>query len=121
MDNKIPYDSYIGWTYATCKKCKEVFPIFDRYGQWNDLPPDNKFYCPKCERKGFKSKKPKSPKTATGRVTPEVFLKQNEIKDKLIIKFFKKIYKQRGKGRSYKSILKEAIEIADLHREDCNC
>ena len=118
MDSKIPYDSYIGWTHATCKKCKEVFPIFDRYGQWNDLPPDNKFYCPKCERKGFKSKKVKSIKTATGRVIPEVFLKQNEIKDKLIIKFFKKIYRERGKGRSYNSILKEAIEVADLHRED---
>lgn len=118
-EEKRAYDSYIGWTHAVCKGCKTIFPIYDKYGQWNDLPPDNQFYCPECQRKGFKSKKVKSPKTSTGRLTPENYLKVNNIKDKLVIKFFKKVCRERGTfNKRYESILKEAIELADLHRED---
>lgn len=109
---------FVGWTHTICKKCKKLFPIFDKFGQWNELPPDNEYYCSECEQKGYKSKKVKPPKMVPVRLTPQKFLKVNSINDKLIIKFFKKVLRERGKHRTYNSILKEAIELADLHREN---
>lgn len=107
-------NDFTGWTHAICKGCKTLFPIYDKYGKWNDLPPDNKVYCPDCQKKGLKVKQPK-----VVRLTPDKFLKVNKIKDKLIIKFFKKICRERGTyRRKYESILKEAMEIADLYREN---
>ena len=50
-----------------------------------------------------------------GRETPEEFLKHNKIKDKVVAREFKKIFKTRGKGRSYTSILKEAVEVASYY------
>ena len=102
---------YIGWTFAECKKCHKLFSFFDSKGEWNDEIP-TKFYCPECQKAGFKNKK------KSGRETPEEFLKTMCITDKIVRKEFKKIYKYRGRGRAYSSILKEAIEVADYKRID---
>ncbi len=102
---------YIGWTFAECKKCHKLFSIYDSKGEWNDEFP-TKFYCPDCQKVGFKNKK------KAGRETPEEFLKGMGIVDKIICKEFKKICKSRGKGRAYKSILKEAMEVAEYKRLD---
>ena len=77
---------YIGWTFAECKKCHKLFSIYDSKGEWNDEFP-TKFYCPECQKAGFKNKK------KTGRETPEEFLKGMGIVDKLVCKEFKKIFK----------------------------
>ena len=79
----------------------------DKKGEFNDEPTE-KFYCPECVKNGFKNKK-------KGRETPEEFLKHNKIKDKVVVREFKKICKTRGKGRSYTSILKEAVEVASYY------
>lgn len=101
---------FAGWTYAECKKCGIVFPIEDKKGDWNDLPPDKKFYCPKCEKLGLKNKKTKE--------TPEEFLKANGVTDKIVIREFKKRIKNfRGKRLSFINILKEALEVSGHKKE----
>lgn len=94
----------IGWVTETCKKCKCAFMYYDKLGVINDEP-TGKFLCPECVKKVGKQNK-------TGRLTPEQFLKNSGIKDKIVCKEFKKICKLRGKNRSYDSLLKEAIEVA---------
>lgn len=100
---------FVGWVTATCKnpKCKKAFMFEDKKGEYNDIPTE-KFYCPECVANGFKNKR-------KGRETPEEFLKHNKIKDKIIVREFKKICKTRGKGRSYTNILKEAVEVASYY------
>ena len=100
---------FAGWVTATCKNknCQRAFMLEDKKGEFNDEPTE-KFYCPECVKNGFKNKK-------KGRETPEEFLKHNKIKDKVVVREFKKICKTRGKGRSYASILKEAVEVASYY------
>ena len=100
---------FTGWVTATCKNknCQRAFMLEDKKGEFNDEP-TAKFYCPECVKNGFKNKK-------KGRETPEEFLKHNKIKDKVVAREFKKICKTRGKGRSYTSILKEAVEVASYY------
>ena len=98
---------YVGYVTETCKKCKRAFMYFDKMGDINDEP-TKKFYCPECEKDGLKNKKT--------RETPDEFLKANNITDKIIKREFKKINKTRGKRRSYDSILKEAIEVAEYYK-----
>lgn len=95
---------YVGWVTETCKKCKCAFMYYDKFGVINDEP-TGKFLCPECVKKIEKQNKNK-------RLTPEQFLKNSNIKDKIVCREFKKICKGRGKRRTYENILKEAIEIA---------
>lgn len=98
---------------ATCKKCKRAFMTPDsiKNGQYNDTPPTH-LYCPDCEKTGLKNKKKKN------RLTPEEFLKAQNITDKLVIKDFKKRCKKASsKGRTYENILKESIEVASYYTE----
>lgn len=95
---------YIGWVTETCKRCKKAFMYYDKFGIINDEP-TGKYLCPECVDKIGKQNK-------TGRLTPEQFLKNSGIKDRIVCKEFKKIYKLRGKNRSYESVLKEAEEVA---------
>ena len=100
---------FIGWVTATCKNknCQRAFMLEDKKGEYNDIPTE-KFYCPECVKNGFKNKR-------KGRETPEEFLKRSKVTDKRVIKEFKKIYKTRGRRRSYDSILKEAVEVASYY------
>lgn len=95
---------YIGWVTETCKRCKKAFMYYDKLGIINDEP-TGKYLCPECVKEVGKQNK-------TGRLTPEQFLKNSGIKDRIVCKEFKKIYKLRGKNRSYESVLKEAEEVA---------
>ena len=80
----------------------------DKKGIINDVP-TGKFLCPECIKTLEKKNK--------GRLTPEQYLKNAGITDKLICREFRKIFKLRGKGRKYENILKEAEEIARYKRE----
>lgn len=96
---------FAGWTYAECKNCGKVFPFEDKNGDYNEIPP-TKFYCPQCEKLGFKNKK--------GKETPEEFLKANNITDKDVIREFKNGIKNfRGKRLNFNNILKDALEIVE--------
>ncbi len=105
-------NEFEGWVTATCKnkKCEKAFLIYDKKGEFNDEP-TTKFYCPICEKNGFKNKKEKE--------TPEKFLKRMGIIDKIVKREFKKICKTRSYRRTYDNILKEAIEVAGYYRDEC--
>lgn len=93
--------NFSGYTYTICKKCGKLFLFNDTDGEFNDLPPDNKFFCTSCKRYE----------------TPKDFLKAYNITDKIICKEFNRICKK-AKNRTYKSILKDAKEIASYKAID---
>ena len=80
----------IGWTYAYCSQCGELHSIYDKEGKYNEKIPS--MLCDKCkyDRK------------------LDRFLKENKVKDKKIIKEFKKLCNERN--RRFTSALNEAIK-----------
>lgn len=93
-----------GWVTETCKKCGKAFMYNDTKGVINDEP-TRKFYCPDCAKMGFKNSKKE-------KLSPTEYIKVNEIKDKDIIKEFKKQVKLfNGKNLNYDNVLKKAIEV----------
>lgn len=106
MARKLSEDStqFVGWVGETCKGCDRAFMYYDKFGLINDEP-TRKFYCPEClEKLGKKNKEKK--------LTPNEWLKQNNIKDKdVCIEFRKQVKKFTGKRLQYSNILKTAIEV----------
>lgn len=103
--------NYIGWVGETCKACGKAFMYYDKFGVINDEP-TGKFYCPEClERLGKKNKEKK--------LTPNEWLKQNNIKDNEVCKEFRKqVRKFTGKRLQYSNILKTAQEVVGYKRNN---
>lgn len=98
---------------ATCKRCENAFMLPDSIsnGRFNDYPPTD-FYCPECEAKGFKNKR------RTGKPTPDEFIEEEGIKDKTIIKVFKKMCKDNPYNKTFNRMLKDAKEIASYYKDE---
>lgn len=96
-----------GFIFCTCKHCGELFPLYDKTGKFKDLPPDGKNYCPKCT-----VAQRNKDKRIQQKQKPEEFLKEQNITNKNVIKFFKRKYKEFGTEKTYQKLLKEAIEEA---------
>lgn len=97
-------EEFKGWVTETCVECGKAFMFNDMFGQINDEP-IGKFYCPTC----FNKKE----------ITPDIFLKNNFVNDKIIKAQFKKLVKRnKGLDISYKEMLKQAIEISGYIKEE---
>lgn len=101
---------YQGWVTETCKKCGKAFMYNDTKGVINDEP-TKKFYCPECQKNGFKN-------TKKGKLTPEEYLKINNITDKELIKEFKRQLKYFiGKNLNYDNVMKNTVKILEYNRK----
>lgn len=108
----------VGYVYIICKECEKLFPWLDEKCEMLDLPIDYKYYCPECVSKGFKNHIQLTAKQKRLDKNIIAYLRENNIKDKMIQReFTKRVKNFNGKCLSYKNILKQAEEVVSYKRE----
>lgn len=118
MNEKDEFEN-VGWTHIVCKNCGKMFAWFDLKMEMNDMPKDDFYYCPTCQRKGFKNKLTFNTKQKKHPYAINLFFKTKNITDKIVKKTFKKMVENyTGKNMSYDRLLKEALEIRSYYTDE---